>query len=280
LDNIRDDKQASKSWPVCHLEYYPITSLTRHIVYPHRSILRNLSRTLDSFVQNAYNAVQCHTRKSTRIALMGRSPAFCISLRCFLRNDQIFSARSFSDIIKELMLHRPSGLLTLWRADDPPQDAIQIIIENGRPTHARRGQYEEYISTSTLLWLNSWRNIYFAFQMKRAILQLPAPDNHLPAVTRPLPAISSPLPTQPQQAEDSSQASVSPAAFTAHIVPSTTPEGRNFPLTALPRYDRTIFLLINGRRTIADLAQLTKRSPAEIYASLTRLQKQQLITME
>ncbi len=199
-----------------------------------------------------------------------------------MRNDQIFSARSFSDIIKELMLHRPSGLLTLSlsRADDSPQDAIQIIIENGRPTHARRGLYEEHISTSTLLWLNSWRNIYFAFQMKRAILQLPAPDNHLPAVTRPLPTISPPLPAQPQHPEDTPQTAVSPTSFTSHIVPAITSKGRNFPLTALPRYDRTIFLLINGRRTIADLAQLIKRSPAEIYASLTRLQKQQLIVME
>lgn len=197
-----------------------------------------------------------------------------------MRNDQIFSARSFSDIIKELMLHRPSGLLTLWRADDPPQDAIQIIIENGRPTHARRGLYEEYISTSTLLWLNSWRTIYFAFQMKRATLQLPAPDNHLPTVTHPLPAISLPLPAEPQHPENAPQTPVSPTSFTYHIVPSITSKGRSFPLTALPRYDRTIFLLINGRRTITDLAQLIKRSPAEIYASLTRLQKQQLIVIE
>lgn len=197
-----------------------------------------------------------------------------------MRNDQIFSALSFSDIIKELMLHRPSGLLTVWRTDDPPQDAMQIIIENGRPTHARRGLYEEYISTSTLLWLNSWRNIYFTFQLKRAILQLPTPDNRLPAVTRPLPAISPPLPASPQHPEDAPQASVSPTSSTSHIVPSITPEGRDFPLTALPRYDRTIFLLINSRRTITDLAHLTKRSPAEIYASLTRLQKQQLITLK
>lgn len=211
---------------------------------------------------------------------MNGSSAFYITLRCLLRNDQIFSAGSFSDIIKELMRHRPSGLLTVWRANDPPQDAMQIIIENGRPTQARRGLYEEYISTSTLLWLNSWRNIYFTFQLKRATLQLPAPDNRLPPVTRPLPAISLPLPASPQHPEDAAQAPVSPIASTSHIVPSITPEGRNFPLTALPRYDRTIFLLINGRRTISDLAQLTKRSPAEIYASLTRLQKQQLIVME
>ncbi|MEO8971421.1 MAG: hypothetical protein ABI406_07475 [Ktedonobacteraceae bacterium] len=197
-----------------------------------------------------------------------------------MRNDQIFSAQSFSDIIKELMLHRPSGLLTIWRAEEPRQDAMQIIIEQGRPTHARRRLYEEYISTSTLLWLNSWRTIYFTFQLKRATLQLPSPDNRLPVVTRPLPSISPPLPALPQHPEDAAQASVSLTSSTSHIVPSITSTGKDFPLTALPRYDRTIFLLINGRRTITDLAQLIKRSPVEIYASLKRLQKQRLITLK
>ena len=197
-----------------------------------------------------------------------------------MHNDQIFSADSFSDIIKELMLHRPSGLLTLWRAEGPRQDEIQIIIESGRPTHARRGLYEEYISTSTLLWLGSWRNIYFTFQMKRAILQLPAPDSRLSSVTRPLPVIS-PEPPLTNNAATPNVATngktAAPLNALERIVPSITDQGRNFPLAALPRYDRTIFLLINSRRTIADLAQLTKRSPSEIFASLSRLKRQQLI---
>ncbi len=204
-----------------------------------------------------------------------------------MRNDQIFAAASFSDIIKELMLNRPSGLLTLWRAEEPRQDAMQIIIEHGRPTHARRGLYEEQMSTSTLLWLNNWRNIYFTFQPKRAILQLPAPENRLPSVTHPSPTMSpSPTPSSQSDAEHTPHTPLTPAVPTlpsslpSQIIPSITPEGRKFPLTALPRYDRTIFLLINGRRTIANLAQLTRRPPVEIYASLKRLQKQQLITLE
>ncbi|HVB24392.1 MAG TPA: hypothetical protein VNG51_20815 [Ktedonobacteraceae bacterium] len=204
-----------------------------------------------------------------------------------MRNDQIFAAASFSDIIKELMLNRPSGLLTLWRAEEPRQDAMQIIIEHGRPTHARRGLYEEQISTSTLLWLNNWRNIYFTFQPKRAILQLPAPENRRPSVTHPSPTMSpSPTPSSQSDAEHTPYTPLTPAVPTlpsslpSQIIPSITPEGRKVPLTALPRYDRTIFLLINGRRTIADLAHLTRRPPVEIYASLKRLQKQQLIALE
>lgn len=201
-----------------------------------------------------------------------------------MRNNQIFFAASFSDIMKELLLHRPSGLLSLWRAQDSRQNVMQIIIEHGSPTYARRGLYEEHISAATLLWLNQWRNVYFTFQAKRAILQLPAPDNRLPTATPPLTSVAvSPSLSPPAVAfhiPHTPDGAAFPTLLPPQIVPSITPHGKSFPLTALPRYDRTIFLLINGRRTIADLAQLTRRPSAEIYASLTRLQKQQLIVME
>lgn len=60
-------------------------------------------------------------------------------------------------------------------------------------------------------------------------------------------------------------------------IPLLTENARNYPLKNLTRYDRTIFLLINDRRTIADLIQLTKRSLSEVYASLYRLRDLELI---
>jgi hypothetical protein len=61
------------------------------------------------------------------------------------------------------------------------------------------------------------------------------------------------------------------------MIPLLTENAQNFPLINLTRYDRTIFLLINNRRTIGDLIQLTRRSLAEVYASLNRLRDMQLI---
>ena len=60
-------------------------------------------------------------------------------------------------------------------------------------------------------------------------------------------------------------------------IPLLTENARSYPLENLTRYDRTIFLLINDRRTIADLIQLTRRSLPEVYASLYRLRELQLI---
>ncbi|WP_052888632.1 hypothetical protein [Thermogemmatispora carboxidivorans] len=63
------------------------------------------------------------------------------------------------------------------------------------------------------------------------------------------------------------------------VVPSLTALGKEYAATAVPRYDRIVFLLINGRRTLGDLAQLTRRTSAEVYASLQRLQEQGLIQL-
>lgn len=68
-----------------------------------------------------------------------------------------------------------------------------------------------------------------------------------------------------------------PGIVSEKNIPLLTEQARNYPITNLTRYDRTIFLLINDRRSIADLSQLTRRSLPEVYASLHRLRDLQLI---
>lgn len=224
-----------------------------------------------------------------------------------MQSDQIFVAASFSDIMKQLLAHNPSGILTIWPAGGPRQDELHITIEHGRPMVARRGRYEEYISASTLFWINSWGSLHFTFHLKTTPAQLPPPgasELRLPAVTRPLPAITRPLPavTAPSHTSDEPAVPVpakknghvleNKAAYSIHspnppetpapgqsLIPAITAQGRTVPLHSIPRYDRTVLLLINGRRTIADLAGLTRRGQADIYGSLSRLEKQQLITL-
>jgi hypothetical protein len=72
----------------------------------------------------------------------------------------------------------------------------------------------------------------------------------------------------------------SPEPLSEMAIASLTTFGRAYAAANLPRYDRTIFLLINGRRTVSDLSQLIRRSPEEVYTSLHRLQNLQLITFE
>lgn len=62
-------------------------------------------------------------------------------------------------------------------------------------------------------------------------------------------------------------------------IPSPTTTGQNYPIAQIPRYDRTIYLLIDGRRTIANLAHLTNRGVDEVCTSLYRLKQQDLIVI-
>jgi len=131
-----------------------------------------------------------------------------------------------------------------------------------------------------------------------------------PTVTRPLPRVSPEMvrdQTGAYTTQPSAEATLQPTApppatpATKHSPPeysstllfdepvprlalemaiaSLTPTGRNYPIAQIPRYDRTIYLLIDGRRTIANLAQLTKRRVEEVCNSLYRLKQQELIVI-
>ncbi len=80
-----------------------------------------------------------------------------------------------------------------------------------------------------------------------------------------------------QKREDTGGILLPPVPETCVAVP--TAYGRSYPTASLPRHDRTIFLLINGQRTLANLAKLTRRSVEDVFATLARLEQLQLITI-
>jgi len=227
-----------------------------------------------------------------------------------VQNNSVFFATSLADVIKQLMSYRVTGILTIWHAAWSRQDEAKIMIEGGRPTYVRKGLITEYANESNLTWLNSWGEISFTFQSTEPpFLQLPPPARPLqqsipqehspptvprrPAVTRPPSATSAATSPQPAarprvstkkivkegNAADSAYGLL-PAIEPTAVIPSLTSKGRDYPLTSIPRYDRTIFLLINGRRTVAVLARLTKRPVEDVYTSLYRLKNLRLIMVE
>ncbi|WP_069806173.1 hypothetical protein [Thermogemmatispora onikobensis] len=258
----------------------------------------------------------------------------------------VFSAPSLAEVLKQLRIYRPSGLLTIQRARGAPPEEVYITVERGQPTLVVWNRQQQEASEAVLAWLNSWGEIRFTFQSAEPLLQLPAPGQlepqegapttegaHRPTwpplslQSGPLPAVggrSSARQTISLQGQPGSTASPSsqtrpqspgqahvqapgqarpqngrltprfgdslvlPAVKLAQpsgplppetVVPSLTTLGKEYAATAVPRYDRIVFLLINGRRTLGDLAQLTRRTPAEVYASLQRLQEQGLIQL-
>ena len=219
---------------------------------------------------------------------------------------QVFSAISLSEVIEQLAFFRPSGLLTIWRAAETHQDEASIVVEDGQPRGIRWRRYQGESNEYILQQLTMWGEIHFVFHIREPLRQLPSPSQlsheeqpRSPApVTQPLPALdfslrrtrpgrvhllpdargrpqSNPLPqvgrTRPSLA--SRQLSIASEL----TIPTLTEKARGYPKMDVPRYDRTIFLLIDGRRTIADLSRLTSRSLSAVCASLSRLRDQQLV---
>jgi hypothetical protein len=239
-----------------------------------------------------------------------------------MRSRPLFSAPSLAEVLKQLRIYRPSGLLTIQRVTGAQAEEAYITVERGQPTLIIWNRQQQAASEKLLAWLNSWGEIRFDFQSAEPLLQLPPPASSpgeasalseppqrqawsLPGQhSGPLPAVrrsASPRQTIPLKgaqaatgrAEQNGRPTphlgegtpLTPLGSTAGlppitVVPTLTPRGKEYAATGLPRYDRIVFLLINGRRTLGDLAQLTRRTPGEIYTTLERLQQQGLISLE
>lgn len=217
-----------------------------------------------------------------------------------MQSERIYSAPSLIDVVKQLLIYRPTGILTIWRAAVSRQDEVRITVEQGRPLRVFWGglygaSYIEDINESILKWFNNWGEIHFSFQTTETRLQLPSPTQHTLQTEQPLSPtfpnnvrsqdfppraiVTRPLPTTSLQRSSSSNHGSSTPANVETVVATITTRGRDFPAANLPRHERTIFLLINGRRTAVDLAQLTKRTLDDVYVTLYHLQSMQLVTI-
>ena len=206
-----------------------------------------------------------------------------------MQRERIYSAPSLIEVVKQLLIYRLTGVLTFWPAKASRQEFVRMTVEQGRPLRVFWGAtHQENINSSILEWLNNWGEIHFSFLATDARLQLPSPKSHpfqqtshsgqpshRASVTQPLSALP------PTSGNSSSPSNNGSSAFHGPetIVAFLTPHGQRFPAANLPRHERTIFLLINGRRTLVDIAQLTKRTPDEVYATLYYLYNMQLITI-
>ncbi len=223
---------------------------------------------------------------------------------------QVFSATSLSEVIEQLAFFHLSGMLTIRRRAETHQDEASILVEAGQPLRIHWGRYEGDVNEYILQQLNFWGEIHFVFRVRESLPQLPSPSQpsheeppRSPApVTQPLPALASSLRrnrpggaqppagakgrgrTQSNPLPQVGRTQLSPVVVRTQpstapelTIPTLTEKARGYPMMNVPRYDRTIFLLIDGRRTISDLSHLTRRSLSAVCASLSRLRDQQIV---
>jgi Domain of unknown function (DUF4388) len=212
------------------------------------------------------------------------------------RNNQ---AESLREILALIRMRKQSGLLSVEHYSGLRFEEGEILIQDGQPTHAHTGQLT---GQDALMYLLSWHQVFFTFLADqqhlppRISVSTPANNHNASGVG------TSVIPLTPRSSQvntTENDRAISTKLPPAKLNGGTTSVGINDPITPglewlvpqkleterdiltlpLTRPQRSIYLLVDGHRTVADLSRCTRRSMQEIERLLIELREQDLIAI-
>jgi hypothetical protein len=182
-------------------------------------------------------------------------------------------AARLRDLLELIQARRQSGLLSVERFEDERFEEGNIYFEQGRPVHIRAGDLS---GEEALAWLAGWKQVYFSFS-KGVLLpgrQALAPPGDVAAQP------GQDVPRGSRAGDEKRMvAPVSAPGGMAGLVPQKLKHDQSVLSLPLTRPQRAIYLLVDGRRTIADLARCTRKSVLEVLRLLNELQEQRLVSL-
>ena len=215
-------------------------------------------------------------------------------------------AESLRDILALIRMRKQSGLLSVEHYSGLRFEEGEILIQDGQPTHAHSGQLT---GQDALMFLLGWHQVYFTFladqrQQPASISARTSANNRNASSvgTSVIPFTSKP----PQVNTTENDLAIATKLPLAKLNGDTTSVGINDPMyrpgdpitpalewlvpqkletehdilsLPLTRPQRSIYLLVDGHRTVADLSRCTRRSMQEIERLLIELQEQGLIAI-
>ena len=197
---------------------------------------------------------------------------------------RINAAESLSDVIELVRVRRQSGSLSVERYHGSRFEEGEIYFQGGQPTYAHTGQMS---GQQALSWMFTWHQIHFTFNVE---------DPRIPATissAATAKSIAAPSPPRlPRVNSSFGDVTESDTIFKTDSpdVTSSTPglewlvpqkmgieqDVMSLPLT---RPQRSIYMLVDGHRTISDLCRCTRKNFQEIERLLTELREQGLISI-
>jgi len=197
-------------------------------------------------------------------------------------------------IISSVQRGRGSGVLTAWRGEGILLEEGSIVFVNGQVAQASAGRRR---GSEALNWLSTWESCRFSFLPVGGKAQLnQSPLSKQDITTGPLapgPPSRSSLPQTPLPAPNTEQKAPRvtgarersegkrPAEIPASAAPYPTLQFevalRLIEQHGLSRVHRQLIYLIDGRRTIADLARLMRKGESEIFELLRDLERVRVI---
>jgi hypothetical protein len=195
-------------------------------------------------------------------------------------------AESLLPVLEFFRARQQTGLLSIERVYNGMLEEGEIYLRAGRPIYAATGQISGQDALNRLL---NWHQIRFAFLPNAPYPPAPAnPYTSMPRVTPLLPGVSQtngelPMATDRVNDDAAGYIGISPAETIYKpglewLIPQRL-SGDLRVLEMLTRRQRSVYLLVDGKRTIADLARCTGKTVQEIERVLVELQEQGLLTI-
>ena len=178
-------------------------------------------------------------------------------------------AERMSDLFALIRTRRQSGLLSVERYENGRFEEGEIHFQKGQPVGAH---LQNHVGQDALSQFLTWRQVYFSF--------IPETSN---AKSSSIPNTSAPVfPVIPQS--DTPRSQSPPLRSTSDTSsqerrPQKRMSEQNVMSLALTRPQRSLYLLIDGHRTVTDLARFTNKEVQEVYRLLLELQARGFITL-
>ncbi len=200
------------------------------------------------------------------------------------------AADSLDDVVEIIRALGQTGLLRVERSQGGRLEVAEVYFQGGRPIYARAGQM---VGQPALAWLMSWRLVRFAFFTDQPA---PPPNIEMPV----LPSTGNYYATDAQFSTARFPQSNTYAGFGGMntggmeqvpvrtsplpptlelLVPQKIASDRDVLSLPLTRPQRLIYLLIDGKRAIADISRCTRKSVQEIERLLIELRERGLINV-
>ncbi|HEY6287464.1 MAG TPA: DUF4388 domain-containing protein [Ktedonobacteraceae bacterium] len=184
------------------------------------------------------------------------------------------NAESLGGVLELARTRRQNGMMTIEHSQGGRVEEGEVFFQTGQPIHARVGHL---VGQDALNWLMKWRNIAYTTGTDESLQSVATTTVNTRNITT-----STPSPTPkyvPLNGRGSPLLSNTSTPGIEWLVPQKRGIEREVLALPLTRRQRFIYFLVDGRRTVADLARCTGKNTQEIELILSELQEQGLVSV-
>jgi len=191
------------------------------------------------------------------------------------------NAESLGGVLELARTRRQNGMMTIEHSQGGRVEEGEVFFQTGQPIHARVGRL---VGQDALNWLMKWRNIMYTTGTDQSLQTVAKTTVNNRNITTSTPSPTPKSTIGPVSAQLQMNGRGSPLSNTSTpgiewLVPQKRGIEREVLALPLTRRQRFIYFLVDGRRTVADLARCTGKNTQEIELILSELREQGLVAV-